>query len=90
MNGEDNRYLGWHWEGEKFKGFHGEPDASSSKVPLVFAFPGGDLDFIEAALNDSSNRVAVNGDYTNADLTPLLMDLIKQTRIETNPTENVE
>lgn len=77
-----NRHLAWHWEAEQFKGFHGEPDPTSSKVPLVFAFPGGNTEFISSAINDPDRgRVSLlSDDFTNADLTPILMMIIESLR----------
>jgi len=77
---DGTRYLTWHWETEKYKGWHGEPDPEVSKVPLVFAFPGGDVSFINTAINAATRVSSREDDFTNADLTPIILKVLEQTR----------
>jgi len=75
--GESNgtRYIGWNWEKEEYKAWHGEPDEGSSKVPLVFSFTGGDIGQLDALIDSE-------GDTTNADLTSYIMDILSEVRAD--------
>ncbi|MDD2230383.1 MAG: alkaline phosphatase family protein, partial [Candidatus Cloacimonetes bacterium] len=68
-----SRYIGWNWEKEVYKAWHGEPDVESSKVPLVFAFTGGDVEQLDA-------MVSPHGDATNADLTDYTIQILQSLR----------
>ncbi|MDD2231107.1 MAG: alkaline phosphatase family protein, partial [Candidatus Cloacimonetes bacterium] len=68
-----SRYIGWNWEKEVYKAWHGEPDIESSKVPLVFAFAGGDVEQLDA-------MVSPHGDVTNADLTDYTIQILQSLR----------
>ncbi len=73
--GESNgtRYIGWNWEKEEYKAWHGEPDEGSSKVPLVFSFLGGDVGQLDA-------MVTPQGEVINANLTDYVMQLLQALR----------
>ena len=65
---------------EKCKAWHGEPDPEVSKVPLVFAFPGGDVGLINTAINNATRVSNRTDDLTNADLTPIILKVLEETR----------
>ena len=77
---DGTRHIGWHWDFERYRGWHGEPSEAVSRVPLIFAFTGGELDFINQAIQDAERVSDVPGDITNADLTPIILKILERTR----------
>jgi hypothetical protein len=49
-------------------------------VPLIFAFPGGSLNFIQQSASEAQRVSPQPGDLTNADLTPIILEVLDKTR----------
>ena len=74
------RYIGWNWDVEKCKAWHGEPDPPVSRVPLVFALPEADMGLVRSAVENRAEVSSRTGDFTNADVTPIIMQVLGETR----------
>jgi len=74
------RYFAWHWEYDECRAWHGEPDPAVSNVPLLFSFLGGETGFITDSISQATRVSGVAGDFTNADLTPVIMKILSKTR----------
>ena len=59
---------------------HGAPDETVSEVRLVFASLGGALSLLSAAIAEAVRAGGTSDDFTNGDLTPIILKLFEETR----------